>query len=333
MPTTLDIHCHVHVPEAEALVASSRRPGDEPLAHFASTRTREVNVEQMRRIAPQLTDITRRLGDMDAAGIDVQAICPGPDHYCYWATPPLGLQVARVVNDRLAQIERAHPGRFVALGTVPLQDPEAAAAELERCVGTLGMRGVEINTDVQGRELSRAGLEPFFARAEALGAVLFMHPTGYSDGRRLSDHYLVNVIGNPLSTTVAVHYLILDGLLSRHPALKLVLAHGGGFIGAYSGRLDHAHRARRDLQSQLPADQLPSDLLRALYVDTVTHSVPQLEYLVEHFGADHVLLGTDYPYDMADEDPVGTVASLSGLSPTERTAILGGNARALLGLA
>jgi len=326
---TVDIHCHVHTPAADDLVKGVADPNRDPLARFGSAATREVNRRQAETIRVKLTSVERRLKDMDKAGIDIQAISTAPGQYYYWADPGLGREVARTINDNLASVVAAHPDRFVALCTVPLQAPELAVAELERAVRQLGMRGVEICTDVAGEELSGERFRPFFAKAEELGIVVFMHPSGYTNGERLAEHYFINVIGNPLASTVAVSHLIFGGVLERHPRLKLVVAHGGGFLPAYSGRMDHAHRARSDCR-QLIA-KAPTRYLKKLYFDSIVFTQHQLDYLVKQWGADHVLLGSDYPYDMADPDPVGSVTRIR-LAPADRAKVLGGNAAKLLGI-
>jgi aminocarboxymuconate-semialdehyde decarboxylase len=275
-----------------------------------------------------LTSIETRLADMDKMGIDIQAISPAPFQYNYWAEPELGLQSARLVNERIASIVQDHPDRFVGLGTVPLQAPALAVAELERMVRQLDLRGVEICTNVAGAELSDDRFRPFFAKAEELGIVVFMHPSGFTQGDRLSDHYFINVIGNPLDSTVAVSHLIFGGVLDAYPKLKLVIAHGGGFLPAYSGRMDHAHGARTDCRRCIK--KKPTSYLKRLYFDTIVFTEHQLEYLVRQWGSDHILLGTDYPYDMGMYDPVAFVEGARKLSRDERTRIVGGNAAKLL---
>jgi aminocarboxymuconate-semialdehyde decarboxylase len=277
-----------------------------------------------------MVDAERRIKDMDASGIDVQAISPIPTQYYYWLDPEIGREAAQLVNDDIVKFAASHPGRFVPLGTVPLQHTSLAVAELERCVRDLGMRGIEINSNVMGEELSSPRLAPFFARAEELGTLLFLHPLGFSEGRRLSNHYLNNVIGNPLESTVAISHLIFDGVLDRHPGLKLCVAHGGGFLPTYRGRMDHAHVAREDCN--LHIKRPPSSYLRQLYFDTVIFDPAQLAFMVEQYGSDHIVLGSDYPFDMAESDPVGFVSGTPGLSQSDRANILGLNAARLLGL-
>ena len=178
--------------------------------------------------------------------------------------------------------------------------------ELERCVKQLGFTGVEILTTIAGKELSDPAFAPFWKKAEELGVLVMLHPNGFTEASRLSRFYFNNVLGNPLETTIALHYLIFDGVLERHPKLKILAVHGGGYLGAYSGRIDHAWGARSDSHGALPNP--PTSYLKRIYVDTVVFTPNQLAELVRVFGADHVVLGTDYPYDMAEYDPLGHIA-------------------------
>jgi aminocarboxymuconate-semialdehyde decarboxylase len=269
-----------------------------------------------------------RIADMDHMGIDIQAISPAPRQTYYGADPDLGLATSRAINDFIAEICGKYPDRFVGLGTVPLQAPELAIAELDRLHKSLGFRGIEIMTHVAGEELSDERFRPVWARIEELGLLVFMHPDGFTGASRFRDHYLTNVIGNPLDTTVAVHHLIFGGVLENYPNLKIVLAHGGGYLPAYSGRIDHAASARPDTCTCIK--EMPTNYLKRLYFDALVYTHHQLEYLVEQYGADHILMGTDYPADMGEIDPIGFIEGAEGLDNSERRAILGGNAARLL---
>ena len=327
---TVDIHCHVQTPKAAEMVAGNAVATRHPREVYANERTREVNRQQAERNRVQSTSVEKRLEDMDRMGIDIQAISPSPNQTYYAADPDLGIATARVVNDNLAEIVGRHPDRFAALGTVPFQAPEFAVVELDRIHKSLGFRGIEIATNVAGEDLSAERFRKIFARVEELGMLILMHPTGFPEARRFADHYLVNVIGNPLDSTVAVHHLIFGGVLHAHPNLKLVIAHGGGYLPAYSGRIDHAAAARPDCCENI--NRMPTTYMRRLYFDTIVYTRHQLEYLVEQYGADHVLMGTDYPADMGEVDPIGFIESASGLDDNERRAILGGNAARLLNI-
>ena len=327
---TVDIHCHVQTPKAAEMVAGNAAATRHPREVYANERTREVNRQQAERNRVQSTSVEKRLEDMDRMGIDIQAISPSPNQTYYAADPDLGIATARVVNDNLAEIVAGHPDRFTALGTVPFQAPDLAVAELDRIHRSLGFRGIEIATNVAGEDLSAERFRKIFARAEELGMLIFMHPTGFPEARRFGDHYLVNVIGNPLDTTVALHHLIFGGVLADYPNLKLVASHGGGYLPAYSGRIDHAASARPDCCERIR--RMPTTYLKRVYFDALVYTHHQLDYLVDEYGADHILMGTDYPADMGEVDPIGMIEATPGLDDIERRAILGRNAARLLNL-
>ena len=326
---TIDMHAHVLVPEAAAL-AEPHVTATNPMGQFATPETRAVNARQGAERRANLTDLALRLSDMDAAGVDLQVVMPPPGQ-CYYAVPPdIGVRAARIVNDGMAAWVAQRPDRFAALGSVPLGAPDAVVAELERCMGALGLKGVQILTNVNGREISDPEFAPFWACAEALGAVVLIHPNGFTHAERLSRFYFNNVIGNPFETALALHYLIFDGVLLRHPALKVIAVHGGGYLAGYSGRIDHAWGARPDCHAGLP--EPPSVYLKRVYVDTIVFTPHQLDALVGLFGVDRVLMGTDYPFDMAESDPIGHLASSRNIDSTTMAALAGGNARRLFGL-
>jgi aminocarboxymuconate-semialdehyde decarboxylase len=326
----VDIHCHYLNRDAAAKLAHLNPQQYEPGVKFASPLTREVNVKQMHDRGPKLTTIDVRLADMDKMGIDIQAVCPAPQQTYYWTEPGLGLEVSRMINDRLAEIVATWPDRFVALGTVPLQNVELAVGELERCVKQLGLRGVEINPNVAGKELTDASLnlDKFFAKARELDIVIFMHPIGFTQGERLMEHYLNNLIGNPLDTTVGTSHLIFGGVMERHPGLKIVLPHAGGFLGHYWARMDHGWRARPDCRTIIK--KAPTTYLKKFYFDTITFDPEMLRNLIDKFGPQQVLLGTDYPFDMGEEDPVGLINSVPRLSSADKQKIMGETAARLL---
>jgi len=324
----VDIHYHVHHLAADEMVKHLLSPDREPSSRFANELSRATNRKQMENVRSCLTSVEQRLRDMDKMGVDVQAISPSPFHFMYWLEPDLARRVSRSVNEHLASIVTAHPDRFVALAHVPLQAPDLAAEELRYCVTRLGFRGAEIGTNVVGAEVSR-GRDQFWKTAQELGAVLFMHPNGFTHGERLADHYFTNVIGNPLDTTVALGHLVFDGVLERFPKLKLVAAHGGGYIAHYPARMDHVWGARADARTVLKS--APRRSLARVYFDTIVFDRLQLEHLVRLWGADHVLVGTDYPYDMGMYDPRGFVGG-ADLPEVAKARILGLNAARLLGI-
>jgi len=327
---TIDVHSHIAVPQAAEFVKPHLDPATIPLIHFATPETKALNARQDGDRRGLMTGHDRRLADLDAMGIDLQLVmCPPPQ--CYYTVPlDIAVTAARMVNDGVAAYVAAKPDRFIALGTVPMPDGNVAANELERCMTELRFKGVQILTNVAGRELSDPAFAPFWKKAEELHAVVLIHPNGFTEASRLARFYFNNVIGNPLETAIALHYLIFDGVLERHPDLKIVAVHGGGFLGAYPGRIDHAWGARGDARGQLPKP--PSSYLKKIYFDTVVFTPAQLSALVATFGIDHVLMGTDYPYDMAEYDPLEHLAATDSLDATARAAIAGGNAKKLFGM-
>ena len=276
------------------------------------------------------TGLAPRLAELDAMGIDLQVIKPPPPQ-CYYTVPlEIAVPATRTVNDGLAAYAAQRPDRFVAMGSVPMQDAGEAVRELERCMGPLGFKGVQILTNVGGKELSDPAFAPFWAAAERLGAVVVIHPNGFTQGERFQRFYFNNVVGNPLETTLALHYLIFDGVLERHPNLKLLAVHGGGYLASYSGRIDHAWGARSDSHGDLPS--APTSYLRRVWFDTVVFTPHQLENLVKVFGPERIVMGTDYPFDMAEYEPLEHIASVGSFDEATRAALAGGNAERLLGL-
>jgi aminocarboxymuconate-semialdehyde decarboxylase len=323
----IDIHCHLNIPAAEA-VLRPHAAGAPALAQFSSPETEAVNRELFAQIGPKLNAIDMHLADMDAAGIDIQALSPLPGQLIYVAPPDVAREGARITNDGMAEAVARHPDRFVGMGLVPMQAPELAILEMRRCVKELGLRGIEISSHVNGRELSDPEFRPIFAAAEELGILLFLHPLGFTHGARLKDHYFNNVLGNPIESTIAISHLIFDGVLEELPGLKLCIAHGGGYASHYWGRMDHAWRARADCRTHIPRP--PSHYLRQLYFDTLVFDQAELRFMLETYGADHLCLGTDYPFDMAEPHPV---RFHEPLSQADREQVLGGTAAKLLGLA
>ncbi|MFY8195710.1 MAG: amidohydrolase family protein, partial [Novosphingobium sp.] len=264
---------------------------------------------------------------MDRLGVDVQALSPSPGQYFYYTDAETGRDAARAVNDGIAAAVASQPDRFVGMGTVPLQNTELAVAEMRRCVAELDLRGIEISSNVNGEDLHAERLRPFWAAAEELGVLIFLHPLGFTQGQRMSEYYFNNLIGNPLESTLAIGHLIFSGTLDRHPGLKVCVAHGGGYMPGYWGRMDHGWRARGDCSEHCA--HAPSSYLRKLWLDTLVFDQDQLDSLVRTHGADRLCLGTDYPFDMAEPDPVGFHRRLA---EEDKARILGLNAAGLLGL-
>ena len=257
-------------------------------------------------VPPGMFDLDARLADMDRTGVTVQALSVPPTHFNY-RVPIAGTRpAARLHNDAMRDMATAHPDRFVVLATLPMQDPDAAVAELERVAVDPAVVGVELGTNVDGRNLDDPGLEPVWAALAALGMGVVLHPAdvvGQAD--RMHAYYVHNFVGNPTDTTVAAAALLFGGVLVRHPRLRVALLHGGGFLPYQIGRFDHGWRVRPEPRAHL--DRPPSSLLDRFWFDTLTHDEASLRFLLDRVGAGRLLLGSDYPFDMADADPVATV--------------------------
>ncbi len=319
----IDIHAHLSTPAADAIL-QAHAPRTAGIG-FSSPESDAVNRELFARIGRKLVSIDERIAEMDAMGIDIQAISPLPGQAVYAVPPEVGAEAARVTNDGIASAVARHPDRFIGMGIVPLQATDLAIAEMKRCVRDLGLRGIEISSHVDGQELSEPRFHAFFAAAAEMGVLLFLHPLGFTHGERLRQHYLNNLLGNPIDSTIAITHLIFEGVLERLPGLKLCIAHGGGYASTYWGRLDHAWRSRPDCRMHI--SKPPSHYLRRLYFDTLVFDREQLQFLLRTYGADHLCLGTDYPFDMSEPDPLGFHSSLSEV---DRAKILGGTAAGLL---
>ena len=324
---TVDVHAHALQPAVMGLVADEpghREQQELDLRSFGAE-SAAVNQAQLGRIGPLLVDPELRLAAMDDAEVDRQLVSPMPLYHA-WAEPALAERITRLTNEGVAGLVAGHPGRLSGLGTVPLQHPELAVTELEHAVGELGLAGVQIGTAYAGRELADDAYADFWAAAEAQEAVVFVHPWGCSLGARLDRYYLSNTVGNPVETTVALSHLIFSGLLDRHPGLRIVAAHGGGYLPTYLGRSDHAWSVRPEARR---CAQPPSAYLRRIWFDSLVYTPHALRQLVDAVGAEQVVLGSDYPFDMGVTDPVQRLRA-AGLPAAAETAIRAGNARTLL---
>jgi len=328
---TVDVHCHLLTLEVEKLVSSCHEKQAEAAAQLRmyGAESVEHNRTLFASLMPQLTDISERLRRMDAMGVDVQVISPSPNQYYYWADVDLAKQIVATQNEHIASVCATHPDRLRGLGNVALQHPKLSIEQLTDCVRKFGLRGVEISSAVNGLELADPQFELFWSKAEELGCLVFIHPLGTSLGERLNRHYLGNIIGQPIETTIALSHLIFGGVLDRYPGLKICAAHGGGYLGSYIGRSDHGFHVRPEASR---IKRKPSEYLKGIYFDSLVYTPEGLRHLVEQVGATQVLLGTDYPFDMGAYDPHTYIAAVPGLTDYDRNLILGGNAARLLGL-
>ena len=321
---TVDIHSHCYV-EIDDLIKDHRTDtaSTGSLGPFRATILRPASVEA-------------RLQHMDEQGTDVQVVSPAPS-YNYWADRDLAGRIVQRQNDQIAAMCTSHPDRFVSFGALALQHPDLAVEQMEYAVKKLGMRGFETDGNVNGEQLAARKFDPVWAKAEELGVLIFIHPAG-TPGSQLrfpGNGYLDNVIGHPLETTVALSHLIFEGTLDRYPGLKICGAHGAGYLGSYLGRSDHCAEASENCK---PVKRHPSEYFKEqLYCDSIVFTAEGLRHLVAEVGVGHVLLGTDFPFDigephMGDPRGVDSILGVPGLSDDDQRAILGGNATRLLGI-
>ena len=330
----VDVHAHVLLPALQELVSANDPQGFAALQALEVTRNGPESMAASGRMIkerwPKLTDVSRRLADMDAQGVDVQLVSPSPSHFYYFANEGLALELARQANAAVREYVDQVPERLNGLGLVPLQHPHLMVEALEHAVLECGLLGVEIGSfaatpasaERTTVELSDPRLEPFWARAEELGALVFLHPFGCSLDERLDRFYLANTVSQPAENAVALSHLIFSGVLDRHPDLKILAAHGGGYLPTTIGRSDRAWKMRPEAQT---CAQPPSSYLRKIFFDSLVHNPEELTALVNASGAGQVLLGSDYPFDMGSDDPVGEVRSAELDSSAEQQ-VLAGNA-------
>ena len=302
----VDLHAHCSVPEAAALMGVDTRM---PALLLANAGT--------------------RLAAMDAQGIDVEALSINP--YWYKADRDVAREVIRLQNEKLAEFCASEPERFVALASVALQHPDLAAEQLDEGVKKYNLRGALVGGSVEGEELADAKFHPFWAKAEELGALIFIHPQGTAElERRLKGNgVLENVIGNPLETTIALSHLIFEGTLDRFPGLKILAAHGGGYLPSYAARSDHGGMTFPDRFT--PLQKKPTEYLKQLYYDSLVFTAEGLRHLIAETGSSQIVLGTDYPFPWTTT-AVDHILETPSLTDAERVAILGGTAAKLVGL-
>jgi aminocarboxymuconate-semialdehyde decarboxylase len=271
--------------------------------------------------------IEQRIAKMDSTGVDRQVISLNPILFRYYLDPSDAVDCARAVNDEIAGIVADHPDRFAGYGTLPMQDRAAAVGELERVMSTKGMVGVSVGTHVGGLNWDEPELVPVLEAAEEAQALVFIHPAASRLKEALPRYHMRNYIANPTETTIAIGSIIFGGILDRLPRLRLLFAHGGGYACWAYARFDHGHAVRAEARENI--SQLPSDYLRALWYDSLVHGYGNLRRLIDVVGIGRVVLGTDFPADMGQPDPVAWIEG-SDLTASEKMSVLGSNAKALL---
>ncbi len=275
-------------------------------------------------LAREFTDVEAKLKDLDRRGLEGAVISPAPAFFGYGREAQVAAAMAALLNEGTAEMVREARGRLFGFAVVPLQAPQLALEELEQAVAAYGFRGVEIGSDAAGLPLSHPSLRPFFARCAALDLLVLVHPYFNGPKPRMERYYLTNLVGNPLDTTLSMVDVLLSGMLDEIPALRLLYVHGGGFLPYQLGRLAHGFAVRPEPRSDTASP--PAESFSKLSFDTVTHSARALRFLVEMVGPERVFLGSDLPFDMADQDPLRTLLD-AGLEPRAAWQIAGGNLR------
>ena len=307
---TVDVHAHCVIPETLAMMG--------------------LKLEDQR--GPGLGEVgLRRIREMDEQGIDVEAISINP--FWYKAERDLATQLIKLQNEKLAELCGAHPDRFVAFTSVALQYPDLAVQQLEYGVRKLGMRGAAVGASVAGDAFSEPKFHPFWAKAEELGVLIFIHPQGAPElARKLKGNgWLANTIGNPLDTTIALSHLIFEGTLDRFPGLKICSAHGGGYLPSYAPRSDNSLRVAPEMDTGVKLKKHPTEYLRQMYCDTLVFTSEALRHLAAEVGVSQLMIGTDHPIPWQSQS-VDHILNAPGFSDDERIAMLGETAAKLLGI-
>ena len=328
-PHVIDFHAHVIVPEVYAVAAEHNIFSELPVDPGVTDEMRNQIKGRAGTVLARMSDVSERIAKMDAMGVDVQVLSASLVHQGLdWADAQISLRLARITNDWIAKAVATNPERFVGLGTLPLHVPSLAVTELERCMGELRLKGVAISTMAGTMELGDPQLRAFWAKAEALGAVVYIHPGGNRD-RRFKRFHLWNSVGQAFEEAMAISSLMYDGVLESFPKLKICISHGGGYMPFYMGRIDRNYLEKANTRVNM--SKPPIDYLRMLYFDSCVYERAVLQHLVDKVGADRVLLGSDYP--VGETKPIEFVTDTETLSTAQKERILSTNAAALLGLA
>ena len=328
----IDLHTHILPENWPDLRQRYGYGGFVQLEHFGPGCARMVIDGQIfREIQDNCWNPLRRLDDCREHGVDVQVLSTIPVMFSYWARPEHALDLARLLNDHLAEVVRSNPRRFVALGTLPLQAPDLAVAELDRCVKKLGFPGVQIGTHVNDWNLNHPALFPVFQRAEQLEAAIFVHPWDMLGKDRMKDYWLPWLVGMPAETCLAICSLIFGGVLERLPNLRFCFAHGGGSFPGTIGRIEQGFRVRPDLCA-VDNKKNPRHYLGRIYLDSLVHDAESLRNLIKLVSAQQIALGSDYPFALSEHSPGALIESLSGVSRADKERMLSGTALEFLGL-
>ena len=330
MPNPLAIDAHAHILTEETMrLLGKEAPKVAPKLVPLGKDMYELSIAGVpyRPFSKGGFDIEQRLKDMAASEVDMQVLSNTPQTFLYNQDAGLTTATAVVQNDQIAKHVKDHPRRFYGLATLPMQAPKAAADELSRAISKLGLKGAQIGSNIMGRNLDEPEFEPVWQVANRHSAFFMIHPNNVAGADRLKNYYLNNLIGNPLDTTIAAASLVFGGVIERFPNIRFFMVHGGGFTPYQAGRWQHGWHVRPEPQKHLKKP--PAETIRTLYWDTILHAKPALEFLVNEFGASHVILGSDYPYDMGTFECARQVKALS-VPDIDKVTILNGIVQKLL---
>ena len=327
----IDLHTHILPRDWPNLKERYGYGGFVQLEHHGAGCARMVvDGRSFRDVEDNTWDPERRIEQCDAAGVDVQVLSTVPVMFSYWAKSEHALDLSRLLNDHIASVVRDHPTRFVGLGTVPMQDPDAAAREMDRCIDELGLAGIEVGSHVNGWNLDRPELFPIFEHAAKIGAAIFVHPWEMLGRERMPKYWLPWLVGMPAETTLAICAMIFGGVLERLPNLRIAFAHGGGSFAYTLGRIEHGFDVRPDLVA-VENPVRPRDYLERIYVDALVHDPIALDHLMKVLGAERIAMGSDYPFPLGEAIPGALIESMD-LDPATKARLLHGTALEFLGL-
>ena len=328
----IDIHTHILPKEWPDLKKKYGYGGWIHLDHHKTGCARMMKDSKFfREVGSNLWDPEIRCNEYDTFGIDVQVLSTVPVMFSYWAKPEHALDLSKLLNDHIASIIDDQPGRFIGLGTLPMQDPSLAVSELERCVKELGLSGVQIGTNINGLNLNDDSLFEVFESAESLNTAVFIHPWYMMGEKEMNQYWLPWLVGMPAETSRAICSMIFGGVFERLPNLRVAFAHGGGAFPATIGRIDHGFNVRPDLCA-INNDKLPSTYLGKFWVDSLVHDRTALSYLISKIGMEKIALGTDYPFPLGELEPGSLINKMNDLSADNRDMLFSRNALNWLGI-